>query len=91
MRRSVVAGVGHYLPERIVTNADLAKQIDTSDEWIVERTGIHQRYMAAEGQYTSDLALKAAQRALEHARRSGGSHLLRGVDKGLLHVVRCLG
>lgn len=67
MRRSVVAGVGHYLPERIVTNADLAKQIDTSDEWIRERSGITQRHIAADGEFTSDLATNAARKALEAA------------------------
>ena len=64
MRRSVVAGVGRYLPERIVTNAELAKQIDTSDEWIRERSGIVQRHIAADGELTSDLATQAARRAL---------------------------
>lgn len=68
MIRSVVAGVGSYLPERILTNADLAKQVDTSDEWIIERTGIKQRHIAADGEKTSDLALKAAQAALKHAK-----------------------
>ena len=67
MRRSVVAGVGHYLPQRIVTNADLAKQIDTSDEWIRERSGITQRHIAADGEFTSDLATNAARKALEAA------------------------
>lgn len=67
MIRSVVAGVGSYLPERILTNAELAQQVDTSDEWIVERTGIRQRHIAADGEKTSDLALKAAQAALDHA------------------------
>ncbi|MEQ8447449.1 MAG: beta-ketoacyl-ACP synthase III [Pelagibacterium sp.] len=65
--QSVVRGVGGYLPERIMTNDDLAKVVDTSDEWIVQRTGIRQRHIAAEGEYTSDLALVAAQRALEKA------------------------
>jgi 3-oxoacyl-[acyl-carrier-protein] synthase-3 len=65
--RSVVLGAGCYLPERILTNADLAKMVDTSDEWIVQRTGIHQRHIAAPGELTSDLALRAAQAALDHA------------------------
>lgn len=68
--RSVVTGVGGYLPDAIVTNADLAKTVDTSDEWIVERTGIRQRHQAAEGQFTSDLATIAAERALKAAGRS---------------------
>ncbi|MGB8841456.1 MAG: beta-ketoacyl-ACP synthase III [Aliidongia sp.] len=65
--RSVVLGCGAYLPARIVTNAELAASVDTSDEWIVQRTGIRQRHIAAEGEITSDLALAAAQRALDHA------------------------
>jgi 3-oxoacyl-[acyl-carrier-protein] synthase-3 len=67
MIRSVVVGCGSYLPERILTNADLAKMVDTTDEWIVERSGIKQRHIAAEGELTSDLALKAAQAALKNA------------------------
>jgi len=60
-------GVGAYLPERRVTNADLEKIVDTTDEWIVKRTGIRSRYLAAEGETTSMLATKAAQRALDAA------------------------
>ncbi|MGV6800499.1 MAG: beta-ketoacyl-ACP synthase III [bacterium] len=63
----VVQGVGSYLPEKILTNHDLAKIVDTSDEWITERSGIKQRHIAADGEFTSDLATKAAERALEHA------------------------
>ncbi len=66
--RSVVLGCGSYLPERILTNAELAARIDTSDEWIVQRTGIRQRHVAAEGEFTSHLAIKAARAALHHAR-----------------------
>ena len=65
--RSVVVGVGACLPERRVTNADLEKIVDTTDEWIVKRTGIRSRYLAAEGETTSMLATKAAQRALDAA------------------------
>ena len=65
--RSVVLGCGSYLPERILTNAELAAQVDTSDEWIVQRTGIRQRHIAAEGEFTSHLAIKAAQAAIAHA------------------------
>jgi len=65
--RSIVLGCGSYLPEQVLTNADLAKRIDTSDEWIVQRTGIRQRHIAAPGEFTSHLGLKAAQRALAHA------------------------
>ena len=67
MIRSVVQGCGSYLPERVVTNADLAKKMDTSDEWIQQRTGIRQRHIAADGEMTSHLALKASERALDHA------------------------
>jgi 3-oxoacyl-[acyl-carrier-protein] synthase-3 len=67
MKRSIVAGCGSYLPDRVVTNEELSERVDTSDEWIVARTGIRQRYIAAEGQVTSDLALAAAERALDHA------------------------
>lgn len=65
--RSVVTGVGGYLPDEIVTNDDLAKIVETSDEWIIERTGIRQRHRAAEGQPVSDLAVEAARRALAAA------------------------
>jgi len=66
-RRSVVAGVGSYLPERVLSNADLAATVETSDAWIVERTGIRRRHVAADGEKTSDLAIAAARRALAHA------------------------
>jgi len=62
-----VLGHGAYLPERILTNAELAKMVDTSDEWIVQRTGIKERHIAAEGEFTSHLGLKAAQAALANA------------------------
>jgi 3-oxoacyl-[acyl-carrier-protein] synthase III len=65
--RSVIRGCGSYLPERVVTNAELAKLVDTSDDWIVERTGIKERHLAAEGELTSDLGIAAAKRALEVA------------------------
>ena len=68
--RSVVTGVGAYLPEEVVTNADLSKIIDTSDAWIVERTGIHERRRAAPDQGSSDLAVEAAKKALAAAGRS---------------------
>ena len=68
--RSVVTGVGGYLPERVVTNAELSTRVDTTDEWIRERTGIHQRHQAADDQPVSDLAVEAARRALEAAGRT---------------------
>jgi 3-oxoacyl-[acyl-carrier-protein] synthase-3 len=65
--RSIVAGCGSYLPQRVVTNDELSKHVDTSDAWIVERTGIRQRHIAAEGEKTSDLAIAAAHKALKAA------------------------
>lgn len=70
VRRSAVTGVGGYLPEDIVTNDDLAKFVDTSDEWIRERTGIQMRHRAGPDQAVSDLAVVAAQRALAAAGRT---------------------
>lgn len=67
--RSVLLGVGGYLPERVLTNAELSVRVDTSDEWIVERTGIRERRIAADGEKTSDLAIQAGRRALERAGR----------------------
>ncbi len=62
-----IAGTGSYVPEKILTNAELAARVDTSDEWIVSRTGIKERRIAAEGEFTSHMATKAALRALEQA------------------------
>lgn len=62
-----ILGIGSYVPEKVITNGDLEKIIDTSDSWIVERTGIRERRVVAEGQATSDLATKAAERALADA------------------------
>ena len=67
MARTIILGCGSYLPERVVTNAELSTRIDTTDEWIFSRTGIRQRHLAADGEMTSDLALKAAERAVEDA------------------------
>lgn len=67
--RSVLTGVGSYLPERVLTNAELAKRVDTSDEWIVERTGIRERHIAADDEWTSDLACAASVNALQAAGR----------------------
>jgi 3-oxoacyl-[acyl-carrier-protein] synthase-3 len=67
--RSVLTGVGSYLPKRVLTNAELAHRVDTSDEWIVERTGIRERHIAADGELTSDLACAASVKALEAAGR----------------------
>src|SRR5207244_10763826 len=65
--RSRIVGTGSYLPHQVVTNAELAKRVDTSDEWIYTRTGIRQRHIAAEEERTSDLALAAAREALAAA------------------------
>ena len=65
--RSVVVGVGSALPKRKVTNQELAERVDTSDQWIVERTGIRSRYVAENGETTASLATDAARRALDHA------------------------
>ena len=67
--RSVLTGAGSYLPQRILTNAELAKRVDTTDEWIVERTGIRERHIAADGERTSDLACSASVNALKAAGR----------------------
>ncbi|HEX9792100.1 MAG TPA: beta-ketoacyl-ACP synthase III [Kiloniellales bacterium] len=67
IRRSQVVSCGAYLPARVLTNDELAKTVDTSDEWIVKRTGIRERRVAAEGEFTSDLAVEAARAALSKA------------------------
>ncbi|WP_106752254.1 beta-ketoacyl-ACP synthase III [Pannonibacter carbonis] len=65
--RSTVLGCGSYLPEKFLTNEELASMVDTSDDWIVQRTGIRKRHIASEGEFTSHLAVKAARRALDNA------------------------
>ncbi len=67
MSYAKIAGTGSYLPEKVVTNFDLEKMVDTSDEWIRSRTGIEERHVAAEGEFTVDLAEKAARRAMQAA------------------------
>ncbi len=67
MKHSRIAGTGSYLPERILTNAELERTIDTTDEWIFTRTGIRERHIIAEGQYTSDMALEASKKAIKAA------------------------
>ncbi len=64
---ALIRGVGSYFPSRILTNDELSQMVDTSDEWIRARTGIHQRHIAADGELTSDIATAAARAALEHA------------------------
>lgn len=71
IRRSVIVGCGSYLPDRVLTNAELAAMVDTSDEWIVSRSGIKQRHIAADGEKTSDLAIMAARDALAKAGMDG--------------------
>ena len=65
--RTMIRGVGSYLPEKVLTNAELAKLVDTSDEWIQQRVGIKERHIAAEGEFTSDLAVAAARKAMAAA------------------------
>lgn len=65
-----IIGVGSYLPDKVLTNFDLEKMVDTTDEWITQRTGIHERHIAAEGQSTSDMAVEAVKRALANAQIS---------------------
>jgi len=77
--RSVIRGVGAHLPGRVVTNADMAKLVDTTDDWIVERTGIRQRHIAGDGELTSDLGVAAAKQALIRA----------GVDPVDIDLVIC--
>lgn len=79
MKRSEIIGCGSFLPERIVTNEELAQQVDTTDEWIRTRTGIEQRHIAADGELTSDLAYGAAVKAIEHA----------GIDPAGIDLVIC--
>ena len=67
MIRSVIKGVGAYLPEKVLTNEDISKFVDTSDEWIFGRTGIKQRHIAADDQLTSDLAYHASMEAIKDA------------------------
>lgn len=74
---SRIAGTGSYLPEKVLTNDDLSRFVDTSDEWIRSRTGIRERHVAADGQTTGDLGVEAARRALEAA----------GVDPGDLDLI----
>ena len=74
---SKLTGFGHYLPEKIVTNGDLEKMVETNDQWIVERTGIKERHIAGDNEYTSSLAVKAAKQALEYA----------GVDAGDIDAI----
>ena len=69
--RAVVKGVGHYLPERVVPNADLEALVETTDEWIRTRSGIERRHYAAEGQTTADLGTRAALAALADAGLAG--------------------
>src|SRR5947209_14703692 len=67
-RTCSISGVGSYVPARVLTNADLEKMVDTSDDWITTRTGIKERRLAAADEFTSDLATKAGVRAMEQAR-----------------------
>src|SRR5437763_10855474 len=66
-RTCSISGVGSYVPAKILTNAELEKMVDTTDDWIMSRTGIKERRLAAKNEFTSDLAAHAAQRALQKA------------------------
>ena len=80
---SRIVGTGSHLPARVLTNADLEKMMETTDEWIRDRTGIERRHIAADGETTVDLAEHAARRALDAAgvrSRRGGFHRLRHHD-----------
>lgn len=67
MRTASILGTGSYIPEKVVTNDDLSKLLDTSDDWIRTRTGIRERHLASEDEGASDMAVKAAQKALDRA------------------------
>ncbi|MBI4240561.1 MAG: 3-oxoacyl-ACP synthase, partial [Candidatus Rokubacteria bacterium] len=67
MTRAKIISVGSYVPKRVLTNADLETMVETNDEWIVQRSGIRERHIADESEATSDLAVRAAQQALERA------------------------
>ena len=67
MHKAIISGVGHYVPERVVTNADLEKMMDTSDEWIRERSGIHERHFIADDEQNVDMAEAASRAALAKA------------------------
>jgi 3-oxoacyl-[acyl-carrier-protein] synthase-3 len=82
--RAWIAGTGSYAPERVLTNADLERMVDTSDAWIVERTGIRERRLAAPGEACSDLGLRAAERALDAAR-------VAAADLDMVLVATCTG
>jgi 3-oxoacyl-[acyl-carrier-protein] synthase-3 len=73
VRRSVILGCGSYLPHQVLTNEELARKVDTSDEWIVQRTGIHERRIAAHGETTAQMATNAARSALAHAQIEASS------------------
>ena len=72
MNRAKIVGVGAYAPKKVLTNRDLEKMVKTSDEWIVRRTGVRERRIAAESEATSDLAVRAAQQALERLPQQPG-------------------
>ena len=83
LKYSRIAGTGSYLPEKVLTNQDLEKMFETSDEWIRERTGIRERHIAAEGQTTVDLGLEAARRAIMGRGEMDTSAKLRWVNDNL--------
>jgi 3-oxoacyl-[acyl-carrier-protein] synthase III len=89
--RAQIIGTGGYVPEKVLSNDDLAKIVETSDQWIVERTGIKTRHQAAEGEVTSDMALKASMRALEmaHTRPEDLDAIIMGTISGDMPMPAC--
>nr|NGX27186.1 3-oxoacyl-[acyl-carrier-protein] synthase 3 [Chlamydiota bacterium] len=67
MKHAKIIGTGSYLPKKVLTNADLEKLVDTSDEWIISRTGMRERRIAGEEEFTSDMGIQAAKKAIEKA------------------------
>ena len=75
MTKAQIIGVGAYAPKRILTNEDLERMVETSSDWIVQRTGIRERHVVDENEATSDLAIRAAQQALERAEVEAGDSI----------------
>ncbi|HWY32174.1 MAG TPA: hypothetical protein VNX46_15540, partial [Candidatus Acidoferrum sp.] len=86
-RTCSIAGVGHYVPEKILTNAELEAMVETTDEWITSRTGIKERRIAAANEFTSDLATKAAERDENGGNHSGSNQFDHRGDPDARHAV----
>jgi len=85
MTRARIIGIGAYAPKRILTNEELERMVETSDEWIVQRTGIRERHIVDENEATSDLAIRAAQQALEPGHVGRPVRHRRGADVRVEH------